>query len=236
MGIGVLILAIMLIVVASQAALLTESQHRAEFIYSEAPGDFSRDTITLVSGQANLKAGTILGRYNTAGVVVNAAVAGNTGNGTMGTITLSAGFKTGVYRIVFTAATVFIVEDPDGVLVGQGATGTVFTKSGLSFTITAGGTAFVVGDQWTITVDATTTKWTAVDPAAVNGAQYAAGLLIDNVDATAGDVVCAALTRNAEVNKAELIFSSAITYSADQKIIIYDQLDRRAGIRARAGV
>lgn len=40
---------------------LTEGRHAGEFLVSEANGDRSRETGTLLSGQ-NLKAGTVLGR------------------------------------------------------------------------------------------------------------------------------------------------------------------------------
>lgn len=58
----------------------------------------------------------------------------------------------GVYRVVFVAATVFLVYDPAGNYLGRGLTGTAFSGGGLGFTITAGGTAFAAGDGFNVTV------------------------------------------------------------------------------------
>lgn len=82
-----------------------------------------------------------------------AAVAGNTGNGTItASPTTGAGVKSGVYRLTAVAATEFVIEDPDGINLGTFPTGSAAAPTGLGYTITAGGTPFAVGDQFTITV------------------------------------------------------------------------------------
>lgn len=83
-----------------------------------------------------------------------ASVAGaNTGNGTLGTLSVTAGTAmAGAYTIKFTAATAFQVLDPNGKQLATGATGVAYNDAGLLFTITAGGTAFVAGDSFTVTV------------------------------------------------------------------------------------
>lgn len=90
----------------------------------------------------------------------SAAVAGNTGNGTMGAVTVTAGAKLGVYKLtVITAASnagVFSVEDPDGNIVDMGNVAAAFSSGGLAFTLADGATDFAVGDQFNITVTATT--------------------------------------------------------------------------------
>lgn len=88
-----------------------------------------------------------------------AAVAGNTGNGTItATPTTSAGVKAGVYKATITVAAAnagtFELEDPDGVTVGEGTVAVAFSRGGLAFTIADGATDFVVGDQFAITVTA----------------------------------------------------------------------------------
>lgn len=91
---------------------------------------------------------------------VAAAVAGNTGNGTMGSVTVSAGAKEGVYKltIVEPGSNVggFIVEDPDGINIGTGDVAAAFSAGGLAFTLADGGTDFAVGDQFTITLTPST--------------------------------------------------------------------------------
>ena len=90
--------------------------------------------------------------------VASAAKAGgNTGNGTLGTLSANALAKNGAYTVTFLTATTFNVYDPLGKLLGSGATGTAFSTGGqITFTITAGGTAFVAGDGFVVTVTAKT--------------------------------------------------------------------------------
>ena len=75
---------------------------------------------------------------------------GNTGNGTMGAVTVTSA-AVGAYTVSFTSSTAFSVTGPAGA-VGTGTAGTPFSTGGLSFTITAGATAFAAGDGFTITV------------------------------------------------------------------------------------
>lgn len=92
-----------------------------------------------------------------AATAVGAADAGNAGQGTITAApTVAAGAKQGVYKVVHTsggAATAsFNVYDPDGLFVGNGATGTEFVGGGLTFTVGDGGTDPAIGDSYTITV------------------------------------------------------------------------------------
>jgi hypothetical protein len=89
--------------------------------------------------------------------VVGTATAGNTGNGTIGTLSLLANGKNGTYTVSFLTATTFNVYSPDGGLVGAGATGAAFSAGKqVQFTITAGGTAFVKGDGFSVVVTSKT--------------------------------------------------------------------------------
>lgn len=94
------------------------------------------------------------------GTATPAAAAGNTGNGTCGTVTLSAGAKAGVYTMsCFAAATnagKFRLEDPDGLYVGTVTVASAFSAGGLAFTLADGATDFAVGDAFTITVASNT--------------------------------------------------------------------------------
>ena len=140
---------------------LSEFRHSGGFIVSEAHGTLSRDTITYVntgSVDVQVVAGTVLALSSEGSdAVVTPAGAGtngaNTGTGTITAPTFGAQAKPGVYKITFTGATTFTVTDPTGdVLTTTGATGTAFLDAQLGFTITAGGTAFVAGDGFAITV------------------------------------------------------------------------------------
>lgn len=54
-------------------------------------------------------------------------------------------------------------------------------------------------------------KYTLVNPAAGTGEQVAVAILLDNVNATAGDLPCALLARQAEVIDAELNWAALTT-------------------------
>jgi Bacteriophage lambda head decoration protein D len=65
-------------------------------------------------------------------------------------------------------------------------------------------------------------KYKALDPAAADGSQSAAGILYDAVDASAADAEGVAVVRLAEVNAAELVWPAGIT--AGQKTTALGQL------------
>lgn len=209
-----------------------EMLHAAGFLISEANGNLSRDNATLTSGQ-NLGAGTVLGATVTAGTVTGAASAGNTGNGTIGTLSAGGAAKAGVYKaLIIEPATnlgSFSVTDPDGVLIGHGVVGTAFSGP-VVFTISDGGTDFVAGDMFEITVSQLTQKLKILAPAATDGTQNAASILLADTDASAADKACAVVARKAEVNGNELVWPGGIT--AAQKSIAIAQL-AAAGILVR---
>ena len=184
---------------------LNEDLHPFAFVISEAAGQRSRENGKVKSGQNVLAAGTVLALA--AGTAVAAANAGNTGNGAMGAITVTAPAKAGVYRLTITApatnAGSFIVEDPDGVEIGTGNVGSAFSAGGLAFTLADGATDFVAGDGFTITVTAAATQiaWASGDPVV--------GILGYKVDATSADIAAPYLARDAEVNVNTLTFPAS---------------------------
>ena len=147
--------------------------------------------------------------------VTSAAGGTNTGNGTLGSLT-AAGYaaKVGVYAVEFDDATHFIVSDPTGAEVGHGTTGVAFKAGGLSFTITAGGTAFVPGDSFAITVAAGSGKYKPFDPANVDGSQIPSGILFATKDVTSADKPCAVVVRQCEVNASELVWPTGMSAAA----------------------
>jgi hypothetical protein len=129
---------------------LAEILHAGGFIVSEANGHRSRDAIIL-TGALLVLAGSVLGQVTTGAAAVAAALGTNTGNGTFGAITpVAVPTPLGAYVALFTDATHFTVTAPDGAT-AAGTTGVAFNALGIVFTITAGGTAFVAGDSFTIT-------------------------------------------------------------------------------------
>lgn len=210
--------------------ILTQGRRRGEFLRTKIE-QISFDAGTLLSGQ-NLEAGTILGQA-TNGTAVGAAGT-NTGNGTIGAVTLGAQALPGVYVAKITKAAAnagdFSVTDPQGDVVGVGTVGVAYNNGGLGFTIADGATDFIVGDSFNITVTGTG-KWRALNLAGTDGSQRAAAILYDNEDATGGDRIVTLVTRHQEVGLSDLIFPAGIT--GPQKTTALAQL-AALGIVARS--
>lgn len=197
---------------------LTEGQHKAEFIVTEANGSLSRETVTVLSGQ-NLQPGHVLGKVSH-GAATGAAVSGNTGNGAISAVSAGNTAKAGAYiaTCIEPASNggTFSVEDPDGVNVGTAVVGTPFAGP-VNFTIGDGGTDFVAGDRFTITVAPGSGKYKEYNPANTDGSQTAVAILLDAVNATSADKEGVIIARHAEVNAAELIWFSGA--DANQKTV-----------------
>lgn len=165
-----------------------------DYAYNPKPllvGDMPVASIkgTLVTPE-NRTRGAVLGRI--AGAASAAPWATNTGgSGTIGAVTVGAGVKEGVYRVVCVepAANLgtFAVEDPDGNIIGRAIVGTPFVGP-VNFTI-SDATDFVSGDGFDITVAVGTTyKLSAA--AATDGSHIPRAILAEDADATAGNVEC----------------------------------------------
>ena len=195
----------------------TEPYRSNEIISSECEGTLSRESVTIVAGSGTIVAGTVLGQITNAGTATAAANAGNTGTGTVGTITVSAGAKPGAYKLTIihaaTDAGTFLLTDPIGLVVGSGTVAVAFSKGGLAFTL-SDATDFVVGDGFTITVAAGSGKYAPYDDDNTNGTEVAACIALENVDATA-DVTCATLFRMAEY-KADLLVWAGTNDAGDK--------------------
>jgi hypothetical protein len=196
---------------------LTEGRHSGEFLYSEACGTRSMETVTLdTSGFTTgdkIDAGTPLGKI-TKGAATGAAVAGNTGTGTITAApAVAAGAKAGVYRAICieptTDAGKFLVTDPDGINLGVATVAVEFVGGGLTFTI-ADAEDFASGDSFTITVAAGSGKSVPFDQDGVDGSEITTEILYDNIIATGGDMEVVVVARDAEVNGSELIWPADI--------------------------
>ncbi len=193
--------------------VLTEGRHPGAHLVSDndANGHLSREQVIVAAG-ASLEPGTVLGKVSAATAPTSAAKSGgNTGNGTMSAVTTKSGAKAGVYKVEFTAATKFDVMDPEGFKVKSGSTGTAYSDD-LGFTITAGATPFVAGDGFDITVPAQGQfKFKALDLAASDGAEVAAGILYGHARAASADTRAVANVRDTVVIEGELVWPNGIT-------------------------
>ncbi len=193
---------------------LVETNHAGGFLVSEGNGSISREAITVLSGQ-NLQAGAVLGKVATASTGTPTADAGNTGDGTIGAVTVGAKGKVGTYKVTCIEPAVdggtFTVEDPDGKEIGVAKVGSAFSKGGLGFTIADGAADFAAGDSFDIVVAEGSGKYKELDPAATDGSDVAAGILYDALDASSADAAGVGIVRNAEVNAAELVWKTGMT-------------------------
>ena len=202
----------------------TEGTHAGEHVVSEANGGRSRETVTVLSGQS-LAAGQVLGRI-VLGAAAAAAFAGNTGDGVLGAVAVAQGAKPGLYKLVVIEpaanAGKFSLEDPDGVVIGTGTVAVAFSAGGIGFTLADGAADFIAGDGFTIAVAAGSGKVRALHPASAVGADTAAGVLFDAVDASAADKVGVAHLRDAEILASSLVWPAGIT--DNQKTVALAQL------------
>jgi len=188
------------------------------------------DVVTVASGV--LKRGTVLGQAPTA--VAAAAGATNTGNGTCATLSVGAGVESGLYTLVATSATVFTVAGPDGTAMPNATVGTAYKSAGINFTLTAGGTAFVSGDTFTITV--APGGYIKSVKTAVDGSQFPSVVLADDVDASSGAVAGVPVYLSGEFNaNAMLVDTSWGAAVADWLPVVSQQL-RRFGIYVKTSV
>lgn len=187
--------------------VLNEHYYSGACLVSEAPGYRSRDVGTMNNSTGtdySLEDGMVLSQ-NTLGAETSAAGA-NTGNGTIGSLALKSGAMLGAYTVTMTAATTFSVLAPDGRELATGTTGVAYSDE-IGFTVTAGGTAFVAGDHFTVTIAAGDNSWSPY-----TGALPASGIAYSRTYIPAnGAKKFTVITRDCEVNTQELQWDPSVT-------------------------
>jgi hypothetical protein len=198
-------------------AVKTEVNRLGDILKFEAERSFSREQVTFAidAGAASLAVGTVVGKI-TKGAATGAAVAGNTGNGTItASPTVDVAAKVGVYRATCirsaTDSGEFLIQDPDGISLGTAVVGTAFTTH-LTFTIADGATDFAAGDMFTITVAAGSGEYGALDFDSITGLDAAAGILIEDIDLSASATVESVVVNSfAKVIAANLVWPVGAT-------------------------
>lgn len=219
------------------APLTEDRRTTAHYIVSEASNIYRSREQVMITGNAALKAGTVLGRLTAASAEAVAAAdpanAGGTGALTLANPATGADVKEGEYTIVCiepaTNGGKFRVEDPEGNEVGTATVGQAFTKQ-VKFTIADGATDFIAGEKFTVTVETVPGAYGALDLSAANGLKKAAAILFEGCDPSDGDVRRVITARDSEVRESALIWPVGIT--ATQKQNAFDQL-RAFGIIGR---
>ena len=111
-----------------------------------------------------------MGQKSSGDVGAAVATSGNTGDGTIGTISKGSAYKPGTYSVVFSGATAYEVFDPEGEVVAAMTSAGAFTSNDINFTFTTHTNAMVAGDSFTIQIAAGTGPYIP----AVSGAATAA--------------------------------------------------------------
>lgn len=205
----------------------TMATKNLEFLLYEADSGHSRDGVVIDGGSGALASGTVLAPLaNTAAAATASAIDG-TGNATISAVVVSLEAHPGANLLTAATATTLTLYSPSGTELGVATAGTAATIGGLTFTVTAGSTAMVAGDTFTITVT----------HSAINADQYdattdtaVAGILMYATDATDGDRLATAITRDADVVASLLVWKAATTKAQKDAAIV---LLRAKGIIAR---
>jgi hypothetical protein len=184
-------------------------------IYAETfiPDQLIAGNLKIVSQPIVLAAGTlprgsVLGQVSSSSVVATPGT--NTGNGTVSALSAGAGAKVGPYVLLATAPTVFSVTDPEGNVLANAAVGTAYSAGGINFLLTAGGTAFVAGDSFSLLVDDSIGNFILSVKTASDGSQVPCAVLADFADASLGPVTTGAYVM-AEVNGNRLNYDPSWT-------------------------
>ncbi|HZR87887.1 MAG TPA: head decoration protein [Bradyrhizobium sp.] len=167
------------------------------------------ETQPIILAAGALKRGTVLGAKSPQGIVAVAG-ASNTGNGTVGSLTRGAGSLQGNYLLTAVDATHFSVTDPEGNALPNLTVGSAYSQSGLGLTITAGGTAFVAGDTFTLESFDATGQYIESVAGASDGSQTPVAILADDADASAGPVTAGAYLTG-DFNARKLIYDASWT-------------------------
>lgn len=200
------------------ATALYSNPPLADFVLAEASGQRSRDNVHVRQSGAEVKSGALLVQ-DTVGSVTFAMVEGSTGNPTIAATSASALASEGVYTVEFTSATAFKVKDPTGTQVGSaGALGTAFSAGGLGFTLTAGTTEAVVGDEATLLVVPADDNYLPY-----TGTGTATAILYSHLPAATGLTPAVAFTGDCEVKRSAL---TGLTAAAEDDL-------KKVGIKVR---
>lgn len=166
--------------------------------------------------------GTVMGQITVGGATSAAKSGGNTGTGTLVldvTTPVQANAKAGVYTVRNIEAVVnggkFQVINPIGedlgtVIIPAGAGASVTFNNRIKFVLTDGGTDFIVGDGFDITVAAGSGKWIPSVATATDGSQIPSAILADICDPSAADVN-AGIYESGEFNQTAITFDSSWT-------------------------
>lgn len=134
---------------------LTMGALTAEALVKDWDPSYNREAVTVLSGQ-DLAANAIVGRITKAQAAAPIPAIVGTGTGAMTALTFGPDVQTGSYVVTLlatSATAAFSVVAPDGTALANGAVGTAYTSTHLSFLVSSAGT-MTSGDAYTVVVTA----------------------------------------------------------------------------------
>lgn len=139
--------------------------------------------------------------------------AANTGDATVGTMSVGQAMVPGNYTAVCLTAVTAQVYGPDGEELGVAAFGVAFKNAQINFTIAAGVTACVAGDTFVLAAAKAIGAYTLAVANAIDGSEVPAAILADYADPSLGNVT-APIYIMGEFNANALILGPGITLAA----------------------
>lgn len=205
--------------------VITETNTLGDGIKWEESNDYSREKITVLSGQS-LSLLEVIGKVTVAVPTTGTAKVGNTASVGLCT-SVTGGLSTipEIWTLTCTAeasnAGTFSVIGSKTGRIKDATVAVAYTSDFVNFTLTDTAEDFNVGDGFTITVTEGSGNVVALDPDAVNGSNHAAGIMIAAVDATSADKAGVAIVREAMIASANLVWPAAIS-AGDKAIALAD--------------
>lgn len=201
-----------------RGSVQSEGNRLNDILKYEAENNFSREVVTLASGQ-NLSVGAVLGKKTKGACpTTGEAVSGSTGGGTCTSVTAGLKAKVGIYMLTciskVAGAGIFTVADPDGYALPNAIAGVAYTNDQINFTINDGSPDFEVGDAFTIEIEEGDGDVAEIDFDALDGSADAYGILTADADASDGDLEAVAIVRDARIVTDNLVWpttSPAVT-------------------------
>ena len=213
----------------------------SDLIHSEYDSTYTTDRRVLKGGVGTareLAIGEVVAIVDRGTAAVTpTADAGNTGNGSIGTVTADTGTQPGTWNVVIIEpganAGEFEVTRPDGTVDGTGTVAVAY-NGGINFTLADGATDFAAGDRISIVVDFPDDdgKVVAWDQDGTDGSQVVAGLCLEDAiaDVSVDGEVNILARGPAIVRRENIVFPDDAT--DDEKAGVYAAL-KALGIEAR---
>jgi hypothetical protein len=183
----------------------TEPTRPLEALLSEAPGDLSRESVTIPSGTAAFAANSVLGYRISATSATGVATTAGNGDFVAESVDADATAEAGVYSLLALSATKAAVYSPAGEYLGLHTVGTAWDADGIEFN-TEG--TWALGDTAAITVAHTQAV------GLYNATGPVIGMALYPVDASSAAKTVACIVRHAAVKAAALQWEDAENDSA----------------------